>query len=73
MTLISEYLAADLSADASADALCIINIGKLALINLNFPSKNYGEIYWIIIDECQVSDDWLTIVFLSYSLILHKN
>ena len=27
MTLISEYLAADLSADASADALCIINIG----------------------------------------------
>ena len=28
MTLISEYLAADLSADVSADALCIINIGK---------------------------------------------
>ena len=28
MTLISEYLAADLSADASADALCIINIGE---------------------------------------------
>ena len=26
--LISEYLAADLSADASADALAIINIGK---------------------------------------------
>ena len=29
MLLISEYLAADLSADASADALCIINIGLL--------------------------------------------
>ena len=28
MALISEYLAADLSAGASADALCIINIGK---------------------------------------------
>ena len=27
MPLISEYLAADLSADASADALAIINIG----------------------------------------------
>ena len=27
MALISEYLTADLSADASADALCIINIG----------------------------------------------
>ena len=27
MAHISEYLAADLSADASADALCIINIG----------------------------------------------
>ena len=28
MALISEYLAADLSADASADTLCIINIGN---------------------------------------------
>ena len=27
IALVSEYLAADLSADASADALCIINIG----------------------------------------------
>ena len=27
VALISEYLAADLNADASADALCIINIG----------------------------------------------
>ena len=27
MALISEYLAADLSEDASADALCIIDIG----------------------------------------------
>ena len=27
MALISEYFAEDLSADASADALCIINIG----------------------------------------------
>ena len=31
VTLISEYLAADLSADASADALCIINIGYYSL------------------------------------------
>ena len=29
MELISEYLAADTSPDASADALAIINIGKL--------------------------------------------
>ena len=29
MALISEYLAADLSADKSADALCRINIGPL--------------------------------------------
>ena len=28
MALISDWLAADLSADASADALCIINIGN---------------------------------------------
>ena len=28
MAQISEYLAADLSADASADALCIIKIGN---------------------------------------------
>ena len=31
MALISAYFAADLSADASADALCIINIGILLL------------------------------------------
>ena len=31
MALISEYLAADLSLDASADALAIINIGNLSL------------------------------------------
>ena len=30
--LISEYLAADLSADASADALAIINIGSVSII-----------------------------------------
>ena len=32
MALISEYLAADSSQDASADALAIINIGKLNFI-----------------------------------------
>ena len=41
MALISEYLAADLSPDASADALAIINISTLYLnqINLNLNSK----------------------------------
>ena len=29
MALISEYLAADSTPDASADAICIIKIGKL--------------------------------------------
>ena len=33
MALISEYLAADLPADAYADALCIINIGYFGRIS----------------------------------------
>ena len=38
VALISEYLAADLSADASADALCIIKIGQCSLDKCHFDS-----------------------------------
>ena len=34
MALISEYLAADLSPDASADALALIDIGNVGRISL---------------------------------------
>ena len=50
MAHISEYLAANLSADASADALCIINIGNLInrktiikKINFTIQSNNRGS------------------------------
>ena len=45
MALISEYLAADLSADASADALCIINIGEVEItLGRSIASKNYKQL-----------------------------
>ena len=44
MALISEYLAADTSPDASADPLAIINIGDLLLMHPVFIF-NFGESY----------------------------
>ena len=43
MTLISEYLAADLSADASADALCIIDIGKFRTVLMWSTSRKLSQ------------------------------